>query len=189
MTSVLGIVGGIVASAGVAIASEQEAQILEANAKSARQDAQLAVLSASVRAEEVRRDADIFKGTQAAVAAANGLVSTEGSPLALMMRTAGEAERAAQREMFTGEVQAAKLITEANIYKRQAQTVRIVGAINTVATALSASTGSPGFSQPRQSSTPSFRRSEGAYQAQRAGERQDFSAYGSNSVSAEDQLF
>ncbi len=195
MTSYIGVIGNVVASVGVMVQAEQEAQILEANAKSARQDARLAVLSASVRAEEVRRDADIFKGTQSATAAANGLVSTEGSPLLLLMRTAGEAERAAQREMFTGEVQAAKFITEANIYKRQAQNVRITGAIQAAATALSGNTFQHGSSQPRQSGSFSFNRSESAFQAQRAGERgnfsdrSDFSVYGSSGMSSDDASF
>lgn len=152
MTSYVGLIGNAVAGAGVWIQSMQEAEILEANAMSARHDARLAVLAASVRVEDIRRDADQFKGTQAATAAANGVVSTEGSAVALQIKTMGSAERASQREMFAGEVQAAKFITEANMYKRQAQNTLITGAIQAVATTLSGNTFQRGGStQPRQS--------------------------------------
>jgi len=181
LTNYLGVIGNAVSGAGVLIQSEQEAQILETNAESARQDARLAVLAASVRAENIYREAGEFKGTQAATAAANGLVSTEGSALGLIVKTAGAAERASQREKFAGEVQAAKFITEANIYKRQALNTRITGAVQALATTLSGTTFQRGAGAgPRQSSfdTGSFSRgsSESAFQQQRAGERQDFSS-------------
>lgn len=189
MTSYVGLIGNAVAGAGVWIQAMQEAEILDANAKSAREDARLAVLAASVRVEDIRRDAGEFKGTQAAVAAANGLVSTEGSAVALIVKTAGEAERASQREMFAGEVQAAKFITEANIYKRQARNTLITGAIQSVATTLSGATFQRGGSTgPRQSEGRSaFDRSfqsgasEQSYQDYRSGERQDFSGDASHS--------
>lgn len=184
MTSYVGLIGNAVAGAGVWIQSMQEAEILEANAESARNDARMAVLAASVRVEEIRRDAHSFKGTQAAVAAANGLVSTEGSAVALIVKTAGSAERASQREMFAGEVEAAKFITEANIYKRQARNTLITGAIQAIATTLSGNTFQRGGSAgPRQSSGASafdsggsFDRgsSESAYQSYRSGERADY---------------
>ena len=177
MTNYIGIIGNVVAGAGFLIQSEQEAQILEANAESARNDARLAVLAASVRVDEIRRDAASFKGTQAAVAAANGLVSTKGSALGLIVKTAGAAERASQREMFAGEVEAAKFITEANIYKRQAHNTRITGAVQALATTLSGATFERGAQAPRQSAgRSSFDRgsSESAYQSYRTGERGDY---------------
>lgn len=153
MTSYIGVIGNAVAGAGVWIQTMQEAEILEANAKSARNDARMAVLAASVRVEEIRREAGEFKGTQSAVAAANGIVSTHGSALELIVKTAGAAERASQREMFAGEVEAAKFITEANIYKRQARNTLITGAIQSVATTLSGATFQRGGSTgPRASS-------------------------------------
>ena len=187
MTSYIGVIGNAVAGAGVLIQMEQDRQMALVNAESARQDATMAVLSASVRVEEIRRDAGEFKGTQAATAAANGLVSTEGSALALMVKTAGAAERASQREMFAGEVEAAKFITEANIYKREADNIQIRGAIQALATTLSGATFDRGGAQPRQSAgrstlgSGSFNRgsSESAYQAQRSGERQDYRDSGS----------
>jgi NADH dehydrogenase/NADH:ubiquinone oxidoreductase subunit G len=160
MTNYLGVIGNAVAGAGVLIQSEQEAQILEANAESARNDARLAVLAASVRSEEIFRDATSFKGTQAAVAAANGVVSTKGSALGLIVKTAGAAERASQREKFAGEVEAAKFITEANIYKRQALNTRITGAVQALATTLSGTTFQRGANAgPRQHTT--YRGSQG----------------------------
>jgi hypothetical protein len=57
-----------------------------------------------------------------------------------MVKTAATAARASQREMFAGEVEAAKFITEANIYKRQARNTLITGAIQSVATTLSGAT-------------------------------------------------
>lgn len=175
MTSYVGLVGNAVAGAGVWIQALQESEIQEANAESAREDANMATLAASVRVEEIRRDADHFKGTQAATAAANGLVSTEGSALALMVKTAGTAERASQREMFAGEVQAAKFITESNIYKRQARNTLITGAIQSIATTLSGNTFQRGGdTSPR---SPHDRgSSESAFQSQRQGERGDFSS-------------
>jgi hypothetical protein len=178
MTNYLGVIGNAVAGAGVLIQSEQEAQIQEVNAESARNDARMAVLAASVRVEDIRRDADSFKGTQAAVAAANGVVSTEGSALRLIVKTAGTAERASQREMFAGEVEAAKFITEANIYKRQAHNTRITGAVQALATTLSGTTfqrgGGTGARQGagRDSMGGSTGRTESAFQQQRSGERE-----------------
>jgi len=161
LTNYLGVIGNAVAGAGVLIQSEQDAQILETNAESARQDARLAVLAASVRVENIHREAGEFKGTQAATAAANGLVSTEGSAVALIVKTAGAAERASQREMFAGEVEAARFITEANIYKRQALNTRITGAVQALATTLSGTTFQRGANTgPRQSSF-NFRGSQG----------------------------
>lgn len=183
MTSYVGLIGNAVAGAGVWIQSMQEAEILEANAESARNDARMAVLAASVRVEEIHRDANEFKGTQQAMAAANGLVSTEGSAVALIIKTAGAAERASQREMFAGEVEAAKFITEANIYKRQARNTLLTGAIQAIATTLSGNTFQRGGSTgPRQSEgRSSFDRSfqsgasESSYQSYRSGERGDYS--------------
>jgi NADH dehydrogenase/NADH:ubiquinone oxidoreductase subunit G len=177
MTNYLGVIGNAVAGAGVLIQSEQEAQIQEVNAESARNDARMAVLAASVRVEDIRRDADSFKGTQAAVAAANGVVSTKGSALGLIVKTAGTAERASQREMFAGEVEAAKFITEANIYKRQAHNTRITGAVQALATTLSGTTFQRGSGAGARQSEGrgSFDRgggsSESAYQSYRSGER------------------
>lgn len=157
MTSYLGVIGNAVASIGVMMQAEQEAQILEANAFSARNDARLSVLAASVRGEDIHREADQFKSTQAAVSAANGLVSTEGSNLQLILKTEGDAQRAALREQFSGEVEAARYISEANIYKRQARNTRITGMIQSVATALSGTTFQRGASpQARQTSSRAF---------------------------------
>lgn len=184
MTSYLGVVGNAVAGIGVMIQAEQEAQILEANAKSARDDARLAVLAASVRMEDIHREADRFKGTQAAVAAANGVVSTEGSALGLILKTEGEAQRAALREQFSGEVEAAKFISEANIYKRQARNTRITGMIQSIATTLSGANFTHGSGAgPRggaagRSAFDTGGESTG-FAAQRAGERADYSSYNS----------
>ncbi len=187
MTSWLGVAGNIIGAVGVLYQSESEAQILEWNAQAARQDAQLAVLSASVRVEEIRKDGAAVKGAQSAIAAANGLVSTKGSALALLVKSAGEVEKASQRTMFEGEVQAAKFITEANIYKRQAENTRLTGYIQAVSLALSSSVWQRGATSagPRQSQNVGFNefssssgRTESPYQQQRAGER-DMSAYGS----------
>ena len=153
MSSYLGMIGNFVAGAGVLIQMEQDRQIALSNAEAARQDARLAVLAASVRSEEIFRDAASFKGTQAAVAAANGVVSTKGSALGLIVKTAGAAERASQREKFAGEVEAAKFITEANYYKREADNIQIRGAVQALATSLSGVTFDRGSAAagPRQS--------------------------------------
>lgn len=156
MTSYLGVIGNAVAGIGVMIQAEQEAQILEANAFSARNDARLAVLAASVRGEDIHREAEQFKGTQTAISAANGLVSTEGSNLQLILKTEGDAQRAALREQYSGEVQAAKYISEANIYRRQARNTRITGMIQSIATTLSGTTFQRGASPGPRSSQNAF---------------------------------
>lgn len=176
-------IGGAISSAGTLVAGEQQARLYEANAKVARRDAQMARDAAGARANDIIRESNRFKASQRAQAAAQGAVTTEGSPLGLMMDTARESRRAVSRTLYAGAVEAARNIFTARVFETTAENTRIVSYISAVAQIFGGSAVQPAqpvIPQQQPGGSQFYDRTYGMsqdYINYRAGERRDYTGY------------
>lgn len=116
-SSVIGAGGALSAGQDAAHAAEINAQVQTNNANAAR-DAAKAV------AVDIRRDTQRSLGTIRANAAASGVIIDEGSPLEVLVDSAGEGELAALRAIHKGEVEGANFDAQAALDAFQARSAR-----------------------------------------------------------------
>ena len=132
---------GTVVSAAVSAyaqysASQAQAQAADYNRKVTRQQAETARQVAGAHAESASDRYRRILGAQRARAAASGVISSEGSPLLVLMESEEQAALDVARIRWGGAAQAQGLEAEARLQRFYAQTARRQGTLAASATLL-----------------------------------------------------
>ena len=117
-------------------AGQSQANVLKYQATLAANQATAARQAAEVREKQDRERTDRIRATARARAAASGVISTEGSPLMVMLENARQAEYEAQLIRYGGEVQSQFATSEARLRMFQGAEARRTGAIGAGTTLL-----------------------------------------------------
>jgi hypothetical protein len=122
---------------GTYAAGEAQGKAADYNQQSADMQAQQARDAAAIAEEEARERNARLQGMARARASASGVVTSEGSPLLVLMDNAAQAELEAQRIRYGGEVRAAGLESESRLQGAYGANARTAGAIGTGVSLLS----------------------------------------------------
>jgi hypothetical protein len=130
-------VGGTILDAGAGlIQANQEAGIMEANAKIAEQEGLQKKEAAKAETLKLSQERRRTLGTQAALLGASGTDLTSGSPLEVMAQTAADYERDIQLKGYQGDLGMRSSLAESEIYKYGASGRRKAGLIGAGGTLL-----------------------------------------------------
>jgi hypothetical protein len=122
----VGVVGSVMQGQAQQEQANETAKILEYNASVSREDAKAARIAASEAEKKLARQEALTVGKMKSFGAKSGF-TTAGTPLAMMADTVAEYAKDRLTTLWTGEIEAERNESQANIYGMSARAQRKAG--------------------------------------------------------------
>ncbi len=132
----LPLIAGAIGAGGAILGGIQQQKVADANAQIARQQAREAQIRTTENVRRQRIQLGRLRGKQRAGFARAGVITTAGTPLLVDVTTATEGERDIALTKRAGQVEAAILTSQANLFKQRGETALGAGILKGGATLL-----------------------------------------------------